>query len=369
MWRTHGLFALTGLARHDCYAKSPDPAPRVAPVPATPKDKAKLTYRDAGVDIDAGNALVEAIGPLAARPSAPARSAASAASAACSISRLPASRTPCWSPPPTGSAPSSSSPSRPARHDGIGIDLVAMYVNDIVVQGAEPLFFLDYFASRQARRRRRPTTVIAGIAEGCQEAGCALIGGETAEMPGLYARGRLRSRRLRRRRGRARAPAAAKGYRSGRRRSRPRLFRRACQRLFAGAPRRRPMRACAGTTPRRSRARQTLGEALLTPTRIYVRQGLETIRANRRRQGARPYHRRRPDREHPARAARRARRRDRPCRLRAAAGLRLARCRKRGSRQDEMLRTFNCGIGMVAGRRGRGAAESRGAGERRRARR
>jgi phosphoribosylformylglycinamidine cyclo-ligase len=147
-----------------------------------------LNYRAAGVDMEAGDALVEAIKPLA---KATARRGADAGlggfgalfdlKAAGFVDPMLVSST-------DGVGTKLKVAIETGIHDTVGVDLVAMVVNDLVVQGAEPLFFLDYFATgkldpRQARE------VIAGIASGCNEAGCALVGGETAEMPGMYGEG------------------------------------------------------------------------------------------------------------------------------------------------------------------------------------
>jgi phosphoribosylformylglycinamidine cyclo-ligase len=214
-----------------------------------------LTYKDAGVDIDAGNALVEAIKPLAK-----------------STGRIGADST------LGGFGGTKLLVAIEARkHDTVGIDLVAMCVNDLVVQGAEPLFFLDYFATGKLSVEAA-TAVIAGIAAGCREAGCALIGGETAEMPGLYGENEYdlagfsvgaveRDGILPRNIGASDVVLGlpSSGFHSN------------------GYSLVRKVVSIAGlkyTDPAPFETNQSLGEALLTPTRIYIKPCLALVHAN-----------------------------------------------------------------------------------------
>ena len=144
-----------------------------------------LTYRDAGVDIDAGDELVERIKPLVRRAQRPEVLAGIGGFGA--LVELPVGR---WQRPVLVSGTDGVGTKLrlaidTGRHDRIGIDLVGMCVNDVAVQGAEPLFFLDYYATGKLDVDVA-TSVVAGIVEGCRLAGCALVGGETAEMPGMY---------------------------------------------------------------------------------------------------------------------------------------------------------------------------------------
>src|SRR5581483_10137020 len=245
-------------------------------VPATPRTSSRLTYRDAGVDIDAGNALVEAIGPLAKATRRKGVLGAIGGFGGLFDLKACGFRDPVLVAATDGVGTKLKLAIETGLHEGIGIDLVAMNVNDLVVQGAEPLFLLDYFASGKLDLGVAET-VIGSIARGCKEAGCALIGGETAEMPGLYepgdydlagfAVGAVERRAILPRKdiksGDAILALPSSGVHSNGFSLVRRVVERSGLRLYDPAP------FVQG---------KSLGAALLTPTRIYVKQILAAIR-------------------------------------------------------------------------------------------
>jgi len=235
-----------------------------------------LSYRDAGVDIDAGDALVERIKPFAKRTMRPEVLAGIGGFGAL-VEIGKRFREPVLVASTDGVGTKLKLAFTLGRHDSVGIDLVAMSVNDILVQGAEPLFFLDYFACGKLDVDVA-AQVIRGIAAGCEQAGCALIGGETAEMPGMYPEGEydLAGFAV----GVVEKSAVIDGQgigpgdvvlglaSSGPHSNGYSLIRRIVER--SGADLGAPYADAAGAT--------TLGEALLTPTRIYVKPLLALMR-------------------------------------------------------------------------------------------
>jgi len=303
-----------------------------------------LTYAQAGVDIDAGNRMVELIKPLVRATARPGADAEIGGFGGLFDLKRTGLRDPVLVAATDGVGTKVKIAIETGRHDTIGIDLVAMSVNDLVVQGAEPLFFLDYYACGKLEPEIG-AAVVAGISIGCREAGCALIGGETAEMPGLYQgddydlagfavgaaeRGALLPR-----------PDIAEGdviiglASSGVHSNGFSLVRKVVAKsgLLWSAP------APFDTS-------SSLGEAILTPTRIYVKSCLTAIRATKAVKGlAHITGGGFPD--------------NIPRVLPAGLGARIDLGKvpvlpvfkwlasEGNIAQSEMLRTFNCGIGMI----------------------
>ncbi len=304
-----------------------------------------LTYAQAGVDIDAGNRMVELIKPLV-RATARAGADGEIGGFGGLFDLKPLGlKDPVLVAGTDGVGTKVKIAIESGRHDTIGIDLVAMSVNDLVVQGAEPLFFLDYFACGRLEPEMA-AAVVAGISIGCREAGCALIGGETAEMPGVYhgddydlagfAVGAAERTELLPRADIAEGDIIIGLASSGVHSNGFSLVRKVVETSGLG---------WADPAPFADNA--SLGDALLTPTRIYVKSCLAAIRQTKAVKGlAHLTGGGFPD--------------NIPRVLPKGLGARIDLTRvpvlpvfkwladEGGVAQDEMLRTFNCGIGMIA---------------------
>lgn len=312
--------------------------------PTTPH-RPQLTYREAGVDIDAGNALVDAIKPAAQSTARPGSMGGLGGFGGLFDLAAAGYRDPILVGATDGVGTKLKIAIETGIHDTVGVDLVAMCVNDLIVQGAEPLFFLDYFGTGRLEVHVG-ADVVGGVAEGCRQAGCVLMGGETAELPGLYAQGdydlagfavgAIERTQLLPRGDLALGDIVLALGSTGVHSNGFSLVRKIVER--AGLP---------WSAPAPFDASQSLGRALLTPTRIYVRSVLAALKAGL------------PIKalahitgggliENPPRVL--------PDHL--AARLDMARfmlppvfawLKAAGQIADqEMLRTFNCGVGMIA---------------------
>jgi phosphoribosylformylglycinamidine cyclo-ligase len=304
-----------------------------------------LTYAQAGVDIDAGNRMVDLIKPLVRATARPGADAEIGGFGGLFDLKPLGFKDPILVAANDGVGTKVKIAIETGRHDTIGIDLVAMSVNDLVVQGAEPLFFLDYYACGKLEPEIG-AAVVAGIALGCREAGCALIGGETAEMPGLYqgddydlagfAVGAVERGALLPRRDIAEGDVVIGLASSGVHSNGYSLVRKVVAKS-----------GLLWSTPAPFDPSCSLGEAILTPTRIYVKSCLAAIRTTQAVKGlAHITGGGFPD--------------NIPRVLPKGLGARVDLGKvpvkpvfkwlaaEGGVAQNEMLRTFNCGIGMIA---------------------
>jgi phosphoribosylaminoimidazole synthetase len=239
-----------------------------------------LTYAQAGVDIDAGNALVERIKPLARSTARAGATPSLGGFGALFDLKAAGYEDPLLVTTTDGVGTKLKVAIETGRHETVGIDLVAMCVNDLLAQGAEPLLFLDYYATGRLEVEAA-AAVIAGIAEGCRQAGCALVGGETAEMPGMYSAGDYdmagfcvgavdRDKVLPKLDAQKPGDIMIAMGSSGPHSNGYSLVRRIVERS-----------GLAWDAPAPFAPEQTLAEALLTPTRIYVKTVLPYLKAGR----------------------------------------------------------------------------------------